>query len=51
MFPQDLALDGGEENFHEELSPKEFEKPEQTLKNEIEPSTLGALDDDVVNGN
>jgi|SRR5277367_318212 SepF-like predicted cell division protein (DUF552 family) len=51
MFPQDLALDGRETTFYEELPPKESEEPPKTLKNVIELSTLSGLVDDVANGN
>jgi SepF-like predicted cell division protein (DUF552 family) len=50
MFPQDLALDGREETFYEELPPKEVKEPLETRKNAIEGSPLRAFDDDVVNG-
>src|SRR5271154_2014114 len=51
MFPQDLALDGCEETFYEELPPKEVQESPETRKNGIEQTPLRAFDDDVVNGN
>jgi SepF-like predicted cell division protein (DUF552 family) len=50
MFPQDLALDGREETFYEELPPKEVQKSPETRKNGIAQTPLRAFDDDVVNG-